>query len=158
MSWACSRTTPPTARSSSWAILIFACTSNGQDWTHVNIPSPNSPSLIAINKHTGKLAGEDNAGIGPSIFHGQWSSPSTGIVNGKQLIFFGGGDGVCYAFAAEPQKGDGSPIVPVVPGPPINRTEDKDTDYLKKVWWYDCNPPERRAKDEAHKYPAPDGP
>lgn len=138
--------------------LIFACTSNGQDWTHVNIPSPNSPSLIALDKHTGKLMGEDNAGIGPRIFHGEWSSPSTGNVNGRQLIFFGGGDGICYAFDATPHKGDGSPIVPVVPGPPINRTEDTDTMYLKKVWWYDCNPPERRANDAVHKYPAPDGP
>jgi outer membrane protein assembly factor BamB len=138
--------------------LIFACTSNGVDWTHVNIPSPNSPSLIAINKITGKLAGEDNAGIGPRIFHGQWGSPSMGVVNGRTLIFFGGGDGICYAFDAEPKKGDGSPIVPVVPGPPINRVEDPDTMYLKKVWWYDCNPPERRVNDAMHKYPAPDGP
>jgi hypothetical protein len=81
-----------------------------------------------------------------------------GVVNGRALIFFGGGDGICYAFDAEPQKGDGSPIVPVVPGPPINRVEDPDTMYLKKVWWYDCNPPERRANDAMHKYPAPDGP
>jgi outer membrane protein assembly factor BamB len=138
--------------------LVYACTSNGQDWTHVNIPSPNSPSLIALDKHTGKLMGEDNAGIGPRIFHGEWSSPSSGVVNGRTLIFFGGGDGICYAFDAQPQKGDGSPIVPVVPGPPINRFEDKDTMYLKKVWWYDCNPPERRASDAMHKYPAPDGP
>src|SRR5271157_1451455 len=138
--------------------LIYACTSNGQDWTHVNIPSPNSPSYIALDKRTGKLMGEDNAGIGPRIFHGQWSSPSMGEVNGRKLIFFGGGDGICYAFAAEPQKGDGSPIVPVVPGPAINRSEDKDTDYMKKVWWFDCNPPERRANDPVHKYPAPDGP
>ena len=138
--------------------IIYACTSNGQDWTHVNIPSPNSPSFVAINKKTGKLVGEDNAGIGPRIFHGQWSSPSMGEVNGKKLIFFGGGDGVCYAFDAVPKKGDGSAIVPVVPGPDIKREEEKDTDYLKKVWWFDCNPAERRAKDAAHKYPAPDGP
>jgi outer membrane protein assembly factor BamB len=138
--------------------LIYACTSNGQDWTHVNIPSPNSPSLVAINKITGKLAGEDNAAIGPRIFHGEWSSPSMGVVNGRTEIFFGGGDGICYAFDAEPKKGDGSAIVPVVPGPPINRTEDADTMYLKKVWWYDCNPASRRANDPLHKYPAPDGP
>ncbi len=138
--------------------LIYVCTSNGQDWTHVNVPSPNSPSFVAIDKRTGKLVGEDNAGIGPRIFHGQWSSPSMGEVKGRKLIFFGGGDGICYAFDAQPKKGDGSPIVPVVPGPEIKRIEEKDTDYLKKVWWYDCNPPERRAKDAAHKYPAPDGP
>jgi hypothetical protein len=26
---------------------VFVCTSNGQDWTHVNIPSPQSPSSSA---------------------------------------------------------------------------------------------------------------
>ncbi len=41
--------------------LIYVCTSNGQDWTHSNIPSPNSPSFIALNKKTGQLAGEDDA-------------------------------------------------------------------------------------------------
>jgi outer membrane protein assembly factor BamB len=138
--------------------LIYACTSNGQDWTHVNIPSPNSPSYIALDKKTGKLMAEDNAGIGPRIFHGQWTSPSTGVVNGRQLVFFGGGDGVCYAFDAQPQRGTGAPIVPVIPGPPASRVEETDTDYLKKVWWFDCNPPERRAADADHKYPAPDGP
>jgi hypothetical protein len=76
----------------------------------------------------------------------------------QTTVFFGGGDGICYAFDATPQKGNGSPIIPVVPGPPVNRFEEADTDYLKKVWWFDCNPPERRAGDPVHKYPAPDGP
>ena len=63
--------------------LIYACTSNGQDWGHVNVPSPNAPSLIALNKKTGELAGEDDAQIGPLILHGLWSSPSAGKINGK---------------------------------------------------------------------------
>lgn len=138
--------------------VIYVCTSNGQDWTHSNIPSPNSPSFIALDKKTGKLLGEDNACIGPRIFHGQWSSPSTGNVNGKQLVFFGGGDGICYAFDATPKMGDGSAMEPVRPGPPSNRIEEKDTMYLKKVWWFDCNPPERWGNDTAHKYPGADGP
>ena len=118
---------------------VYACTSNGQDWTHSNIPSPNAPSFIALNKKTGELAGEDDAKIGPRIFHGQWSSPSSGVVNGKPLIFFGGGDGFCYAFDAIPKK-------------------EGDTAFLKKVWWYDANPPEYKANDAAHKYPAAEGP
>jgi outer membrane protein assembly factor BamB len=118
---------------------VYACTSNGQDWTHSNIPSPNAPSFIALNKKTGELAGEDDAHIGPHIFHGQWSSPSSGNVNGKQLVFFGGGDGFCYAFDATPKK-------------------EGDTSFLKKVWWYDCNPTEYKANDAAHKYPAAEGP
>ena len=120
--------------------LVYAATSNGQDWTHSNIPSPNSPSFIALNKKTGELAGEDDANIGPRIFHGQWSSPSTGKVNGKQLVFFGGGDGVCYAFDARPVK-------------------EGDISFLKKLWWADCNPPEYKTKNgEPIKYPAAEGP
>ena len=108
--------------------LLYVGTCNGMDWTHVNIPSPHSPSLIALNKHTGELMAKDDAGIGPRIFHGQWSSPSTGRIGERQLIFYGGGDGVCYAFDA----------VPVTEG---------DQRLLKKVWWADCNPPEYKTKD-----------
>lgn len=134
--------------------LVYVCTSNGQDWTHVNIPSPLSPSYIAVNKKTGQLAGEDNAGIGPRLFHGQWSSVGSGKVNGRDLVFCGGGDGVLYALDAQPKPGDGSPIVPVVPGPPVPREEEKDVNYLKKVWWFDANPPEYRKV----KYPQAEGP
>jgi outer membrane protein assembly factor BamB len=115
--------------------LVFACTSNGQDWSHVNIPSPNSPSFIAVNKKTGEFVAEDEAHLGPHIFHGQWSSPSMGVVNGKKLVFFGGGDGWCYAFDSKPVK-------------------EGDSTYLKVGWKYDCNPPERKK----YKYPAAEGP
>ncbi len=119
--------------------VIYVCTSNGQDWTHSNIPSPNSPSFIALDKKTGKLLGEDDAKIGPHIFHGQWSSPSTGVVNGKQEVFFGGGNGFCFAFDAKPVK-------------------EGDDDFLKTIWKFDCNPPERWGTDTAHKYPGAEGP
>lgn len=120
--------------------LVYVCTSNGQDWTHVNIPSPLSPSFIAVNKNTGQLAAEDDAGIGARIFHGQWTSPSAGLVNGRWLVFFGGGDGFCYAFDATPAR-------------------EGDDSFLKKVWWADCNPPEYRTKNgKPIKYPDYDGP
>jgi len=119
---------------------VYACTSNGQDWTHSNIPSPLSPSFICLDKKTGELKGEDNAQIGPRIFHGQWSSPSTGVVNGKPFVFFGGGDGFCYAFDPIPQK-------------------EGDDNFIKKVWWYDCNPPEYRKKNgKPVRYPSAEGP
>jgi outer membrane protein assembly factor BamB len=120
--------------------LVYVCTSNGQDWTHVNIPSPLSPSFIAVNKRTGELAGEDDAGIGPRIFHGQWTSASTGKVNGESQVFFGGGDGWLYAFGAEPKMED-------------------DLEMLKTIWKYDANPPEYRVKNgQPIRYPAADGP
>ncbi len=118
--------------------LVYVATSNGQDWTHVNIPSPNSPSLIALNKKTGEFVAEDDAGIGPRIFHGGWSSPSLMKINDKPLLLFGGADGFCYAFNPTP-----------VPD------KENETAWLKKVWWYDCNPEERKVKDgKKLKYPA----
>jgi outer membrane protein assembly factor BamB len=120
--------------------IVYSCTSNGQDWTHSNIPSPNSPSFIALNKHTGEFLGEDDAKISQRIFHGQWSSPSLAVVNGRKLILFGGGDGWCYAFDPKPVKGE-------------------DSSYLKTVWRCDCNPPEYKVKDgKPIKYPAAEGP
>ena len=140
--------------------VLYVCTSNGQDWTHVNIPSPTSPSFIAIDPKTGKLIAEDNAGIGPRIFHGQWTSPSTAKIGDKQLVFFGGGDGVLYALDAKPQKGDGSKIIPVLPGAVLDREEEKDNSYLKKVFWADLNPPEYKTdkNGKPFKYPAAEGP
>src|SRR5918994_7855454 len=57
--------------------MILVSTSNGQDESHVNVPSPRSPALIAIDKTTGKIAWEDQ-GVGENILHGQWSSPAVG--------------------------------------------------------------------------------
>ena len=120
--------------------LVYVCTSNGQDWTHVNIPSPLSPSYIALNKNTGEFAGEDDAGIGPKIFHGQWSSPSGAQVGGKWQVYAGGGDGVLYALEAEPKKAE-------------------DSSFMRKAWWFDANPPEYKVKDgKPIKYPAAEGP
>ena len=121
--------------------LVYVCTSNGQDWTHSNIPSPLSPSFVAVNKKTGELAGEDDANIGPRIYHGQWSSASAGKVNGKTLVFFGGGDGWCYAFDAKPVK-------------------EGDVGLLKTVWKADCNPPHYKKTQDGKpiRYPAAEGP
>ena len=120
--------------------LVYVCTSNGQDWSHSNIPSPQSPSFVALDKKTGELKGEDDAAIGPRIFHGQWSSASAGLINGKSLVFFGGGDGLCYAFDAKPVK-------------------QGDSSFLKTVWKFDCNPPEYKIKDgKPIKYPDANGP
>ena len=142
--------------------LLYVCTSNGQDWTHVNVPSPNSPSLIALDKKTGKLAGEDNVHIGPRIFHGEWSSPSAGRVNGKWQVFFGGGDGVLYAFNPAPEKGSGKPkprIGASTNSPGVEDLEETDINYLKAIWWYDCVPPEYKEKDgKRFKYPDAEGP
>ncbi|HZL93286.1 MAG TPA: hypothetical protein VFB99_06565, partial [Vicinamibacterales bacterium] len=61
--------------------LLYVSTGNGQDESHVNIPSPKAPAIVAIDRTTGKLAWED-ASPGDKILHGQWSTPTVGTIGG----------------------------------------------------------------------------
>ena len=79
--------------------LIFVSTSNGQDESHVNIPSPKAPAIIAVNKDTGKLAWEDNS-VGDKILHGQWSTPSVGRIGGVDQVVSAQGDGWVRGYEA----------------------------------------------------------
>lgn len=79
--------------------LLFVGTANGQDESHVHIPSPNAPSIIAVNKKTGKLVWEDNS-VHDRILHGQWSSPSVGKVGDVVQVVIGQGDGYVRGFEA----------------------------------------------------------
>jgi outer membrane protein assembly factor BamB len=126
--------------------FLFCTTSNGQDWSHLNIPAPESPCLVALNKKDGTLAAEEAAGIGANILHCNWSSPARGKVKGKDAVFFAGGDGILYAFSANEF---------------IEKEEDGEKyKILKKLWSFDCVPVEyKKDKDgNAIKYPAADGP
>jgi len=119
-----------------WKNYVYVTTSNGVDKSHAHVPSPKAPSLIVLDKRTGELVAVDDADIGPRILHGQWSSPSLGVVGGRTLVFYGGGDGCLYAFDAEPVPGKGG-----APG------------RLRKVWWFDCNPPEYRVGENGKPIP-----
>jgi outer membrane protein assembly factor BamB len=96
----------------SFGDMLYICTSNGQDESHVNIPSPKAPALIAINKKTGKLAWEDNS-VSDRILHGQWSSPSVGKIGDVVQVVHGQGDGWVRGYEAMTGK---------------------------KLWEFDCNP------------------
>ncbi len=112
---------------------LYLNTGNGVDNTHRVIRSPNAPSLIVLDKATGRLVASDNERIGPRIFHCTWSSPSMAVVHGQKLIFFCGGDGVCYAFRALPQ----------------DRGSERPT-ALQRVWRFDCDP--NGPKENVHQY------
>lgn len=79
--------------------LIYLSTSNGHDESHVNIPSPRAPSIIAVNKNTGKLVWEDNS-VGENILHGQWSSPAVGKIGDTVQVVSGQGDGWVRGYEA----------------------------------------------------------
>ena len=122
---------------------LYCTTSNGQDWSHLNIPSPLAPTLICLNKETGELLGEELSGISEGILHCNWSSPSAGTFGGKQLVVFGAGDGKCYAYD---------------PVPVYN--EDEGLDELPEIWRFDCIPDDYKVDADGEEliYPDPEGP
>jgi outer membrane protein assembly factor BamB len=81
---------------------VFLVTGNGVDEGHLNIPSQIAPSFVAFNKNTGELLWEYT--VLERVLHGQWSSPSAGIIDGKAQVIFPGGDG--WVYALEPQSGE----------------------------------------------------
>ncbi len=97
--------------------ILLVNTSNGLDETHINLPSPDAPSFMAMDRNTGKVLWTDKS-PGTNILHGQWSSPTYAVLGGQPQALFAGGDGWLYSF--DP-KGDGQ-------GNP------------KLLWKFDCNP------------------
>jgi outer membrane protein assembly factor BamB len=83
--------------------LIYVSTSNGQDESHVNVPSPRAPSIIALNKDTGNLVWEDNS-VEDRILHGQWSTPAVGTIGGVVQVVSAQGDGWVRGYEAETGK------------------------------------------------------
>jgi outer membrane protein assembly factor BamB len=90
---------------------VFVVTGNGVDESHVNIPSPDAPSFIALDKNTGRLLWKDSS-PGKKLMHAQWGIPSYAPEPVPQVLF-PGGDGWLRAF--DPAIG-------------------------KVLWKFDCNP------------------
>ncbi|MCX8155777.1 MAG: PQQ-binding-like beta-propeller repeat protein [Verrucomicrobiae bacterium] len=119
---------------------LYVCTSNAKDWNKLFVVSPKSPSLIVLDKRTGRLVAEDREQIGYRLYHSQWSSPSAGLVQGQWQVFFAAGDGFLYGFDARP-------------------LQDAQGSGLRKLWAVDGNPPEYKERNgQPVKYPDPEGP
>jgi outer membrane protein assembly factor BamB len=82
--------------------ILYATTGNGVDEGHINIPSPQAPSFVAVDAKTGQLVWESNL-PGEKIFHGTWSNPTYGVIKGRAQVIFPGGDGWIYGL--EPKTG-----------------------------------------------------
>ena len=83
-----------------WGDMLFVSTANGHDESHVNVPSPLAPSIVAVNKTTGEYVWEDNS-VEDRILHGQWSTPSVGTIGGVVQVVSGQGDGWVRGYVAE---------------------------------------------------------
>ena len=130
---------------------LYLNTANGVDNTHKRIRAPDAPSLIVLDKRTGRLVARDDEHIAPNVFHNTWASPSLAEVNGRPLVFFCGGNGMVYAFEpVRSRRGDeaDSPVVPKE-----RRRTSATTDpvaKLKKVFQFDFDP--TAPKTDVHKY------
>jgi outer membrane protein assembly factor BamB len=91
--------------------LVYAVTGNGIN-SKGELPQPNAPSFIAVDKKTGEVKWQ-SAAPGNKIMEGQWSNPVAAEVNGVTQVVFPSGDGWLYSFEA------------------------KSGDLL---WKFDCNP------------------
>jgi outer membrane protein assembly factor BamB len=112
---------------------LYVNTSNGINDKHKFIPAPDAPSLIVLDKRTGRLVAQDNEQIGPRIFHCTWSSPALGEVNGRPLVFFCGGDGICYTYDTL-----------------SSASQLQHLQKIKNIWQYDCDP--KSPKENVHRY------
>lgn len=97
-----------------WGDLVYVSTSNGQDENHAKVPSPKTPSIIAVHKKTGKLVWGDASADG-KILHGQWSSPAVGKIGDAVQAVSAQGDGWVRGY---------------------------DAATGKKLWEFDTNPPD----------------
>lgn len=111
---------------------LYLNSGTGVDNTHKKIRTPDAPSLVVVDKRTGKLIARDRLGIAPNIFHCTWSSPSMASVNGREQIFFAGGNGVVYGF---------EPLASVKGDAPAT---------LQTVWHFDFDP--TAPKEDVHRY------
>jgi len=123
---------------------LYLNTGTGVDNTHRRIRMPEAPSLVVLDKRTGRLVARDDEHIAPNIFHSTWSSPSLAAVNGQPLLFFNGGNGIVYAFETVPDGGmehgssgviRGEAAPPASPAPPLQPWA-----ALRKVWQFDFDP------------------
>ena len=112
---------------------LYVNTGTGVDNTHRAIRRPDAPSLIVLEKSTGRLLARDDEKIAPRIFHCTWSSPSLGKVDGRERIFFAAGDGVLRAFE------------PLAETPPEGEVR-----KLQKVWEFDPDP--GAPKENVHRF------
>ncbi len=83
--------------------LVYTMTANGVKANTNQVVAPQAPSVVAVNKHTGKVVWQDNS-PGKNILEGQWSNPCAAWVDGVMHVVVAGGDGWLRGFEAKTGK------------------------------------------------------
>ncbi len=115
---------------------LYLNTGTGVDNTHVHIRTPDAPSLVVLDKRTGRLVARDYEHMATNIFHSTWSAPSLGEVNGQPQLFFAGGNGIVYAFEPLPSR--------------AATQASEQPAGLRTIWKFDFDP--LAPKTDVHRY------
>src|SRR5215468_976303 len=78
---------------------LYVTTGNGVDEELLRVPAPKAPSLLCLDRDTGKVLWSDNS-PGKNILHAQWSSPLVIEVKGRGQVVAAQGDGWMRSFDA----------------------------------------------------------
>lgn len=78
---------------------LYVVTHNGADLSSRTVPKPDAPSLVCLEKATGKVRWKDNS-PGKNVLEHQTSSPLVVEVGGKAQAIVGQGDGWLRSFDA----------------------------------------------------------
>jgi len=112
---------------------LYLNSGTGVDNTHKAIRTPDAPSLVVLDKATGRYLAREREGIAPNIFHCTWAAPSLGVVEGQPQLFFAAGNGILYGFDLLPTN---APVQALA--------------TLRKMWQFDCDP--GAPKEDVHRF------
>ncbi len=107
---------------------LYVNTSNGVGDTHRDLPEGDAPSLVVLEKSTGRVVAAERSGASQRMVHCTWSAPACGTLGGRTEVLCFGGDGVLRAFE---------------PFDPTDASLERDTDgiaTLAECWSFDPDP------------------
>jgi outer membrane protein assembly factor BamB len=81
----------------SWKGRLFVTTGHGVPWNRRQVGNPEAPSLVCLDRDTGKVLWQDSS-PGKDILHVQWPSPLVAEVRGRAQVIVAQGDGWVRSF------------------------------------------------------------
>lgn len=87
----------------SWNGRIFVTTSNGAGQFFADVPKPDAPNLVCLDKETGKVLWQDKS-PGTNILMTQFASPTVATINARAQVIVPQSDGWVRSFDPETGK------------------------------------------------------
>ena len=82
---------------------IYVTVPNGVDSSWINVPAPEAPSLVCLDKDTAEVVWTDNS-PGANVLYSEFSSPLVANIGGRGQVVVAQGDGWVRSF--DPANGE----------------------------------------------------